>query len=488
MQTTDKKILVVDDDPDIADLVIATLESEGRTFAKARDGVSAVEKVFTEMPDLVILDINMPRMDGYQVCRLLKHDKSVWEIPVLMLSAKERLKDKNYGISVGADTYLTKPFQPEDLRRCVDELLARTPNLNKLCPVVAKFDTNEATLLSRVNSLLDRKLQELTFLQQITKSIVSTFDEVRIMDIVLMGINGEADYLRVAIFLADKEGSLVLRRATGFPETTEPVRLRIDNEVEHERLMVRMEPIILTGREALTGHGFDHPAGKRPFKQQCIVPIVFRKEVKGAIFVDRRENEPPFSSDRVSMLAALAGQMGMALENAELYRRMLYLSETDGLTGLYNARFFYDRVETEITRSRRYGHALSLLMLDIDHFKKFNDTYGHLGGDEALKHLARILREESRATDIVARYGGEEFGVVLPETDGENAQKLAERIRHAVESQPFDLDLLKREASLTISIGVATMPEDLARAEDLVRLADKALYRAKQGGRNRVST
>src|SRR5512141_878247 len=110
--TTDKKILVVDDDPDIAGLIIATLDGPGRTFIRAPDGVSAVEKVFTEMPDLVILDINMPRMNGYQVCRLLKHDKSVWEIPVLMLSAKERAKDKNYGFSVGADSYLTKPFNP----------------------------------------------------------------------------------------------------------------------------------------------------------------------------------------------------------------------------------------------------------------------------------------------------------------------------------------------------------------------------------------
>jgi two-component system cell cycle response regulator len=469
-----KKILVVDDDPDIQSLLRIALGQEDRTFITASNGIEAVEKALSELPDLIILDIMMPKMDGYQVCRLLKNEQLTWEIPIIMLSAQYREKDRLYGISVGADDYIVKPFQPEELMEKVTRLLARHPKEEKACPVALPCMADEASLLSRVNTLLDRKLQEMTFLQYMTKAIVGTFDEDRILRTVLQGIKTEVGYRRCALFMFD-DGKLKERLSLGYSAAEKPAA-----DIALEYLSQRKEAAVL-------------PRLGGPFVQQCVIPIPYRDELKGMVLLERGPDEPPFSEDRLNLLSTLAGQLGMALENASMYRTTLHLSITDGLTGLFNARHLYERLETEITRSKRYGHPLSLFMLDIDYFKKFNDSYGHLSGDEALRMVAQVLRENSRETDTVARYGGEEFCVILPETDDQSAEIIAERVRKAMESRPVIIDPKEAEGdkaavNLTVSIGIAQMHSGLNFAEELVRLADKALYQAKREGRNTVRT
>jgi diguanylate cyclase (GGDEF)-like protein len=179
-------------------------------------------------------------------------------------------------------------------------------------------------------------------------------------------------------------------------------------------------------------------------------------------------------------------------ELAESNARLAQLAVTDGLTGLYNHRHFHERLALEVERSQRSGLPLSLLMLDIDHFKQFNDSYGHPAGDEVLRQLARVLADARRANDVVARYGGEEFAVILVDTAKFTAAKVAERIRERIVGHDFsDASAMARPASpkpsaITVSFGVATFPEDGNDAEALVRAADTALYAAKRAGRNRV--
>jgi diguanylate cyclase (GGDEF)-like protein len=176
---------------------------------------------------------------------------------------------------------------------------------------------------------------------------------------------------------------------------------------------------------------------------------------------------------------------GMAEKLARSQATLQELSTRDGLTGLTNHREFYRQLDDEVERFRRYGHPLSLLMLDIDHFKTVNDTYGHLAGDEALRTLADLARREVRPMDLVARYGGEEFAVVLPETAAAGALAVAERLRRRVASHPIPLPT-GHTLSLTISIGVATLPDDAENVRQLIGAADRALYAAKSGGRNQV--
>jgi diguanylate cyclase (GGDEF)-like protein len=172
-------------------------------------------------------------------------------------------------------------------------------------------------------------------------------------------------------------------------------------------------------------------------------------------------------------------------ELAEANARLAQLAVTDGLTGLYNHRHFHERLTLEVERSQRSGLPLSLLMLDVDNFKQFNDTFGHPSGDEVLRQLARVLADTRRANDVVARYGGEEFAVILVDTAKFTAAKVAERVRERVYSNDFS-EAAPRAGTLSVSIGVATFPDDGVDVEALVRSADTALYAAKRAGRNRV--
>jgi diguanylate cyclase (GGDEF)-like protein len=172
-------------------------------------------------------------------------------------------------------------------------------------------------------------------------------------------------------------------------------------------------------------------------------------------------------------------------ELAEANSRLAQLAVTDGLTGLYNHRHLHERLTLEVERSQRSKLPLSLLMLDVDHFKQFNDTFGHPAGDEVLRQLARVLNDTRRANDVVARYGGEEFAVILVDTAKFTAAKVAERVRERIFGHDFS-DAAQKAGKITVSIGVATFPDDGTDAEGLVRAADTALYAAKRAGRNRV--
>jgi diguanylate cyclase (GGDEF)-like protein len=172
-------------------------------------------------------------------------------------------------------------------------------------------------------------------------------------------------------------------------------------------------------------------------------------------------------------------------ELAEANARLAQLAVTDGLTGLYNHRHLHERLALEVERSQRSGLPLSLLMIDVDHFKQFNDTFGHPAGDEVLRQLARVLNDTRRANDVVARYGGEEFAVILVDTAKFTAAKVAERVRERIAAHDFT-EAAQKAGRISVSVGVATFPDDGADAEGLVRAADTALYAAKRAGRNRV--
>ncbi|BAS27150.1 diguanylate cyclase [Limnochorda pilosa] len=210
------------------------------------------------------------------------------------------------------------------------------------------------------------------------------------------------------------------------------------------------------------------------------VPLVSRGKVIGMIALDRSEVNA-FSSEESETALAFANHVAIALENAGRYQATLHQAMTDELTGLYNRRYFRQELEREVVRSRRYQHLVSLLMVDLDDFKRYNDRYGHPAGDQLLKELAGLIRRVVRQTDTAVRYGGEEFAVILPETDAAWALGLAERLRQAIAAHRFVVEGVGPLGQVTASLGVATFPRHARSARALLQAADEALLQAKQG-------
>ncbi|HWR57996.1 MAG TPA: diguanylate cyclase [Thermodesulfovibrionales bacterium] len=222
----------------------------------------------------------------------------------------------------------------------------------------------------------------------------------------------------------------------------------------------------------------------RPLKLRniLVVPLLMGNVVSGELILANRIGSEGYSDKDEDLLLHLGFYTSFALEKARLHEETARLATTDGLTGLNNHRTFQERLEMEIERAGRFEQAISLLIIDIDFFKKLNDTYGHRAGDEVLKKLSCRMVENVRNIDLVARYGGEEFVIILPGTTADGAMLSAERIRKAVEGP--SIGVASNDIQVTVSIGVATFPEDASDREDLIEKADKALYAAKNAGRN----
>lgn len=224
-----------------------------------------------------------------------------------------------------------------------------------------------------------------------------------------------------------------------------------------------------------------------PFKtgkigSMLILPLLYERELLGLLLF-LSEKVKSLSSYQIDLLKILGNQASTALANARLYERIERMAITDGLTGLFNHRYFQERLSSEFSRLGRLSMDLSILLIDIDYFKKINDTYGHPVGDEVLKAVAATIRKTIRDIDIPARYGGEEFALLLPGTDSDGAVKMAERLRYSILKQRFPFE--KGEITVTVSIGISTAPADAKTKEELIKKADDALYQAKGKGRNR---
>jgi len=343
-----------------------------------------------------------------------------------------------------------------------------------------------------------KRADQMALVHDLGQQITPLLDVDELLQTAAEALHARFGYLSVQLYLLDQ--------AAGDPST--------DSELALSAVKGRvLEARGVAGQVGLADRGYRQPVGqgivgraaergeevlvgdvsREPDFIPCVpgirselaLPIRVAGAVAGVLNVESEQLDA-FDEADVIALKALAGQIGVALENARLYEETRRLSVTDDLTGLANRHAFNARLAEETHRARRYERPLSLIMADIDHFKHYNDTHGHPQGDVLLRELAGVLRSAVRETDFVARYGGEEFVVILPETDRTGALAVAEKVRAAVAAHPFPHCETQPGGRLTISLGVATFPEDLPRLVDLVELADQALYCAKRGGRDRV--
>ena len=294
----------------------------------------------------------------------------------------------------------------------------------------------------------------------------------------------EFDFAAIAAF-DGRDGSHVIHMAVGeggdgLVGTRHRDAASVASMVVKNKLAL---PVSGEWRDHHETHIYDAGERIKGFESLYVLPLLVKDEVMGTFAIAARR-PGAFGSDRREMLGVVANQVAISMQNGRMVQSLEEQATTDGLTGLVNHRTFQERFSAMLGRADRHKFRVAMLLTDIDHFKKVNDTYGHPTGDAVLKRVAAILKASARKIDIVARYGGEEFALVLEGTDRVGARQLAERIREEVAAQTFESS--KGLFKVTLSLGVAVYPDDGKAKQDVISCADKALYAAKHGGRNRT--
>jgi two-component system, cell cycle response regulator len=448
------RILVVDDIPANVKLLEARLLAEYFDVLTAEDGFKALEICNNTQVDIVLLDIMMPGMDGFEVCERLKSNPRTMHIPVVMVTALDQPSDRVRGLKAGADDFLTKPV-------------------------------NDLQLVSRVKSLVRLKTM--------------------------------SDELRVRAETARAIGIEDLLRDEGRIEEPGQVLLVDPRANSQERIIKMLKPVaevtaISDAQAAIfeaAEQGFElvmvssalddyDPlrlcSQLRSLERTRFLPVLFIAEQGGEDMIVRAldlgvNDYITRPLDPNELVARTLTQLKRKRYNDRLrssVQHSIELAVTDGLTGLHNRRYLDNHLKVLFNRAATRGRSLSVCITDIDRFKVVNDTYGHDAGDEILKEFATRLRATVRGADLACRYGGEEFVVVMPDTTAEMAANIAERLRMSIEGKPFVLRSSGVELNITASLGISCNSLNVETPEQLLKEADNALYDAKRAGRNRV--
>lgn len=482
------KILLIDDSPTQLEMLRLQFTKAGYDVVTARDGSEGYKVVFETAPDLIMSDIMMPNLNGYQLCRLLKNNPVTKKIPLILLTILDKKIDKFWAGKSNSDNaafkFISKTVPYDEIKATAEKAIAE-------CPVAQEYkdallsSVNEGAAQNQMNDVLDELLMNTTFLNEFRElGEYLSHDEVLISKTFEL-LGSFIDYNVAGLFINS-------------PDNNEKKILHLDiNKSSVSRFVVEKIKrdffINMPGVAEFTIRGYGHKIVREmvengelvlnanEFMTAHIVPIESGGNLLGGIcFYNVEECNYPEKKFYKTMI----GEVLLLLKMHYLYSETQYLSVTDGLTGLYNRRHFEHNVEREFLRAKRYASALSLAMIDIDHFKDINDTYGHQYGDYVLREISKMVFESFRKTDMVYRYGGEELAVILTETSIENAIIPLERLRIKISEHDFLYH--GQKTNLTISVGLSSYLIKMDSKTDLIECADKALYKAKEDGRNKV--
>ncbi|MER9314394.1 PleD family two-component system response regulator [Mesorhizobium sp. M0659] len=449
------RILVVDDIPANVKLLEVRLLAEYFEVLTASNGPDAIETCENGKVDVVLLDVMMPGMDGFEVCKRLKSDPATAHIPVVMVTALGHVADRVRGLEAGADDFLTKPVN--DL-----QLMTRVKSLVRLKSLTDELRLRASTTRNiGMEALLSRSFasEDATPKVLLIDERKSSFERIQNM---LRG-SAELDIAtdpHAGFFQAAEAPYECVLISTGFTDF-DPLRLCSQlRSLDRTRFL----PIILIADEGEEGRiirGLELGINDylmRPIDQQELTARL-RTQVRRKRYNDQ-------------LRASVTQTIEMAV--------------TDALTGLHNRRYLDSHLQTLFDRAVARRRPLSVMITDLDRFKTVNDSHGHDGGDDVLREFARRLRKNVRGIDLACRFGGEEFVVVMPDTDGTVAEKVAERIRAEIAQLPFAIGPDGKAIEVTVSVGVSSVLKGADTVAALMKRADVALYEAKSGGRNRV--
>jgi len=448
------RVLVVDDVAANVKLLEAKLSAEYYEVVTAENGQRALEVAKAERPDIVLLDVMMPVMDGFTACRMFKQDIALRHIPVIMVTALDQASDRVQGLEAGADDFISKPIKNNPLfprvrslirlKMMTDELRAREATGQNLGLLgMPGWDADEAKA-GRILVIDDQPRSSARIIETLAGAGHDARLEAEAENALIVARGGAFDLIIISLSLRKFDG---LRLCS---------QLRTSEETRTVPLLI----IVEDSEDARLVRGLDMGVN-----DYLVRPI-----------------------ERFELVARTRTQLRWR-RYEEMLRHNLQLSLqmaiTDPLTGLHNRRYMETHLNILTERARLEQRPLSLLMIDIDFFKKINDDLGHDAGDRVLKQFSLGISRNIRGIDLACRFGGEEFVVIMPETDMAIATIVAERIRQYTETNSFDAGN-GASVSITTSIGVTTMLPQNDTPESILKRADQALYRAKNDGRNRI--
>nr|WP_245224029.1 PleD family two-component system response regulator [Rhizobium halophytocola] len=447
--------MVVDDIPANLKLLEARLVAEYFDVLTAENGADALSICERTQVDVILLDIMMPEMDGFEVCERLKANPRTSHIPVVIVTALDQPADRVRGLKAGADDFLTKPVN--DL-----QLISRVKSLVRL-----KMLSDELRIRSETTR--DIMIEDLTRsgeprLEEPAQVLVvdgRASSQERLIKTLkpIAEVTAMSDPQAAVFEAAENAFDLVIVNANF--DDYDPLRLCSQLRSLERCRFIPVLLIVEEGAEPMVVRALD--LGVNDYVLRPIDPneLVARSltQIRRKRFNDRLRNS---------------------------VKQSIELAVTDALTGLHNRRYLDNHLKTLFNRARQRGRELTVCITDIDRFKAVNDTHGHDVGDEVLREFAARLRSTVRGADLACRFGGEEFVIVMPDTTADTAATVAERLRAIIENKPFSLPEGAGTLTITASIGLATIGAGVDTPEQLMKQADLALYEAKKNGRNRV--
>lgn len=449
------RVLVVDDIMANVKLLEAKLTAEYFDVVTALSGQEALDLIEENHPDIILLDIMMPGMDGFEVCRRIKENPASTHIPVVMVTALDQPSDRVQGLECGADDFLTKPVNDialfarvrslVRLKMMTDELRLREDAGERLGVSAAGESLLENTPATGHILLVEDRPRAADRLADILPEGCTSVIEFDSDKVLSLARSGQFDLIVLSLSLENSDG---LRLCS---------QIRSSEEARHLPLLM----IVEDGDSSRLVKGLE--IGVNDYLMRPVDSNEFVARVRTQL--RRRRYSEQLRSD---------------------LQESVELAVIDSLTGLYNRRYLSGHLEQTMEKAGSTRKPISLLILDIDYFKVVNDTHGHQVGDEILKEFAKRVTSNVRNIDLPARYGGEEFVVVMPDTDSSFASVVAERLRSKIADVPFKADIPAGSLSVTVSIGVASVNGDVISVDALLKRADDALYHAKNTGRNRV--